>query len=322
MNRIQGTLIFCLAGVLMAAFGAGCSHESPFEPSIETMSSRSWESQAGALTPAGDPLQVTGRVESIDWDALRLTLAGYEHAITATEDCDIALIAQGDETPISFSEINVGDSLLACGTLLESGAVLAHRIRVFGVPTCDPIDVGFRGIIATIDYAAGTFTVADRPETILTDENTVIWTKVEVPRNGMAKTGGPGTTGPNYNHARFYSIYDSALVFSDLKVGDSVVVKAEVVDETTLLAVSIKLPGDCLVRSVVFTDELAAVDVTTRTVLFETESWIGFVCANALLTDAVGTSLTLADFAAADLVYVKGHPVSTDTLQICEMIKQ
>ncbi len=318
MDRMKRILFFSLMGALVVVLGAGCSGDNPLAPSSESLGIPSSGTQGPLLTPSVDPLQVTGRVETIDWDALQFTLAGYDPIITATPDCDIALIEQGVETPIAFTDIDIGDSLLACGKLMEDGGVLVHRIRVFSETTCDTWDVEFRGLIASIDYGAGSFTVDDRAETILADANTVIWTRIEVPRNPMAK-GSPDNGG---YHVRYRSTYDTTLTFADLKVGDSVVVKADIVDEATLLAIKIKLASECFVRCVEFTDALATVDVGTRTVAFETESWVGIVCPNALLTDADGAPLTLADFAPPDLVYVKGYPVAADTLKICQMIKQ
>lgn len=317
MNRIRRIVFLGLLGALVAVLGAGCTNDNPLEPS-GSMNISTPESQNPLLTPSIDPLQVTGRVETIDWDALQLTLAGYAPVITATADCDIALIDQGVETPIAFSDINVGDSILACGKLQDDGGVLVHRIRVFAESTCDTWDVEFRGLIASIDYAAGSFTVDDRAETILVDANTVIWTTIQVPRTSMPKA----TPNNGGYHVRYHSIYDTTLTFADLKVGDSVVVKADIVDASTLLAIKIKLKSECFVRCVEFTDVLTQVDVDTRTVAFETQTWIGLVCPNALLTDAAGTPLTLADYAPADLVYVKGYPLEDETLKICQMIKQ
>ena len=322
MIQTRKVLLICLLGALVATLGSGCSSENPTGPSSEATNSQSPLSEEVFLTPASDPFQVTGRVESIDWEARQLTLIGYEYTITASVDCDITLIEQGTETPITFAEINVDDSLLACGKLLEDGSVLAHRIRVFSDSACDSCDVAFDGTIASIDYVAGTFTVAERGETILTDENTFLWTRIQLPRTGAAKTNNLGTMVPNLNHVRFRSVYDTVLTFADLKVGDSVSVKADIVDENTLLAVRIKLASDCYVRCVEFTDRLTLVDVDTRVVAFETESWNGVVCPKALLADVDGTPLTLADFSPSDLVAVRGYPAADDTLKICEMIKQ
>lgn len=319
MKRTRKGLLLFLLGVMVAAISFGCSSENPLGPPSGTMNSYSPLSQ-DIVTTTGDPFQVTGRVESIDWDALQLTLAGYAYVITAGEDCDIALIEQGIETPIAFAEMNVGDSLQVCGTLLENDNVLARRIRVYSEGTCDPYDVAFGGTIATIDYAAGTFTVAERGETILTDENTVIWTRIYHTSNSLARTGDPGTTDPDHGHFKFAR--DTILAFVDLKVGDWIEVKADIIDVNTLLAVKIKLASDCLVQCVQFTDQLALVDVDTRTVTFETESWIGVVCPNALLAEASGAPLTLADFNPADLVSVRGYPVTEETLKICQMIRQ
>ncbi len=318
MNRVRRILFLSLLGAMVVALGSGCSGENPLEPSSGSLSIPSSGEQEALLTPAIDPLQVTGRVETIDWDALQLTLVGYGPIITATADCDIALIEQGIETPIAFTDIGVGDSLLACGKLLEDGSALVHRIRVFAETTCDTWDVEFRGLIASIDYAAGSFTVADRAETILTDANTVFWTRIQVPSSPLPK----GSRDPDGYDVRYRRVYDTTLTFADLKVGDSVVVKADIVDENTLLAVKIKLASECFVRCVESTDALALVDVDTRTVTFATEGWIGIVCPNALLADTDDTPLTLADFAPPDVVYVKGHPVADDTLKICLMIKQ
>ena len=116
---------------------------------------------------------------------------------------------------------------------------------------------------------------------------------------------------------------DTSLTFADLEVGDIVEVKANVVDESTLLAVAIKLANcvDMEAQCVRFEATIATLDVDARTVTFDGLAWDGIICKGAKLLDADGLEITLADFAPGELVDVKGVPGEDDVLKICFMQK-
>jgi len=305
-------------GVLVAMISLGCSGDNPLAPSDGPVTKMEEPTPDPTITAAG--FQFASRVASIDLAEQTLTFTDPAYTAVAGEDCVVFTMVTGEEVVISFGDIQVGDSVQVCGVLQEDDVILANRIRVYGGEDCDPYDLAFGGTIATIDYAAGTFTVADRSETIMVDENTVIWTRISETGSLAAGVQDPSRFTVDHGHYKFTR--DTILAFTDLAVGDWVEVKANIIDATTLLAVKIKLAPDCLKKCVAFTDYLASADGDTRTVTFENMAWIGSVCANALLADSDGAPLTLADFAPADLVSVKGFALEGDELRICEMVKQ
>ncbi|MFH2034824.1 MAG: hypothetical protein ABIJ45_00335 [Candidatus Zixiibacteriota bacterium] len=190
---------------------------------------------------------------------------------------------------------------------------------------CLEYDVSFRDTIIDIDYVNGTFTVANRTETITVDENTFIWLEIagysghpDIEATIVSTTSGSGKATPqNYSYTR-----DSVLQFSDLKVGYVVEVRADIIDAATLLAGKIKV-ASCTYQEECFefTDILASVDVSLRIVTFNTESWIGETCLNTTFTGLDGETLTLADFAVGDNVYVKGRILEGDTLRVNTLTK-
>lgn len=290
---------------------AGCSGDSPLSHLSLTDQEKSSNT---AVLP--DQVQLYGRVASVDVSARLINLAGMEIDIYAASDCDIATICCGEETVVDFDAIEIDDSVKVCGMEQEDGSLLAHRIRIFECLDCPEYDVAFRGEIASIDYAGGTFTVAERPETIAVDESTVIWGRIQP---GALLTSGPdGGGGYGYTHR---GQYDTTFQFTDLAVGDVVEVRANIVDTDNLLAVKIKLTNCNSKKCVEFEAVLATVDAESRIVTFDALEWIGNVCQGAVLTSADGQTLTLADFSPGETVAVKGFEVEENELNICVMTK-
>jgi hypothetical protein len=185
-------------------------------------------------------------------------------------------------------------------------------------------DVAFRDTIVNIDYDNGTFTVANRSETVTTDSSTFIWLQIISPggpdRDGeadLAPSGSAKGQPQNYIYTR-----DSVLQFSDLKAGYVVEVRACTIDPSTLFAGKIKV-ASCNYQEVCFEfdDVLASVDISSRTVTFVTETRTGTVCQNTVLTGLDGEALALSDFIPGDNVHVKGRIVADDTLKVCAMTK-
>lgn len=186
-----------------------------------------------------------------------------------------------------------------------------------GPPDFKP-DTAFWGTISSIDYEAETFTLTDRPETILIDENTIIWARIGNHTNIAGGVVDPGSSdGDGTTKVKFAR--DTIFTFTDLAVGFKVRVKVQFVDEATLYAGSVKLLNCYDTKCVVFADNLATMDVPTRLVTFETSAWTGEVCPGAILTGAAGESLTLGDFSPGDPVTVKGFVLAEETLRISEM---
>jgi len=310
-KRTVSTAVVFVAALTAAFLIAGCSGDSPFSP----VSGPDRENSSNtAMSP--EQIQLYGRVASVDVAERMITLAGVDLNIYAASDCEIASVCGSDETPVEFEAIEVDDSVKVCGAEQEDGSLLANKIRIFDCPDCPDYDVAFRSVIAAIDYAGGTFTVTDRPETIAVDENTVIWGRVQP---GPSLSSGTGEGGHyQYMHR---GPYDTTFQFTDLAVGDVVEVKANILDADNLLAVKIKLANCSSRKCIEFEAVLATIDADNRIVTFDALEWTGNVCPGAILTDSDGQELTLADFSPGETVAVKGFEIEEDNLNICVMAK-
>ncbi|MDD4051246.1 MAG: DUF5666 domain-containing protein, partial [candidate division Zixibacteria bacterium] len=295
--------------MVLVAIMAGCSSDSPLAPT--TLS----ESSGGTmfLTPAdGEPVQFGACVATVNQAQRMLTFAGRSDTVIAAHTCQIVRLLNDQETPVPFVDIQSGDSLQVNGVSEQNGYVTATRLRICS-PGDGQYDLAFRDTIVAIDYAAGSFTVAGRSETILVDGATLIWGNIVTRHQGSGNEyqnqemagGGCAKLNPDF----YTTSYDTILALTDLAVGDVVEVKANIVDETTLLAVKIKLANCDQKECVVFTAALASVDVEAATVTFDGYDWTGVVCKNARLIGLDGELLTLTDFAAGELVSVKGFPL-------------
>ena len=309
-----------LSAAVMLVVISGCT-DNPVTPSGDT---NALPDASLLFSVTADQIQVSGTVADIDYEDRLLTLEESGETVVAAADCDIARIDRGVVVPIAFADIMVGDSLKACGVPQEDGTFLANIIRICLPSDCPDYDLAFRDTIKTIDYAAGTFTVSGRTETITTDGNTLIWGSVyRMVRHQYRLTDAENDVMElsklRPDHAFFSR--DTLLAFTDLDVGDVVEVKAMAVDPGSLLAVMIKV-ANCTVKTCVeFEATIATIDVPSRTVTFEDQLWTGLVCPGALLVDVDDNPLTLEDFAAGDLVAVKGFSIEGETLRICLMRK-
>jgi len=312
-------LIF-MSGLILVALMLGlwgCSDTSPVSPAVGSVFDLTGTTDA-SHAQAGEPVQFAARVATVYQVERMLMFAGQPDTIIAAQECVIVRLNNEQETPIPFEDIHPGDSAQVNGVRMQNGSVLAHRIRI-----CESWDVAFRDTITSIDYAAGTFTVAGRSEVITTDSATVFWGNIVVRhqlnryQNQEQSAGCLLRLNPEY----FTTAHATPLVFTDLEVGDVVEVRANIIDESTLLAVMVKVANCNDKECVTFSAALATVDVDARTVTFDGLDWLGTVCNGARLIGLDGEELTLADFAVGDYVAVKGFPVDDQTLKICEMVK-
>lgn len=302
----------CLVGTVLTLLVLGCSGELPFGPSPSA-------GQPQLTAPPEGLVQFVAVVATTDEATRTLTFDGVDYVVVADADCEIVRIIAGDETVVTFADIVVGDSVKVCGLTQDDGSILAHKIRIYANDGCINYDLRFRDQIVTIDYAGGAFTVAGMTETIVVDNNTVIWTTVG---GGMAASGDGYDGDPGGTVARDAGVQRVTLAFTDLAEGYVVEVKALIEDAATLRAVEIKVASESFRECQLFEATLASVDLATRIVTFDGLDWIGTVCQNALLSDTDGTALLLEDFAAGDLVSVKGIPLEGDTLKVCAMAKR
>ena len=314
-----------LAAALVLVGMIGCSdqlatnNDTSFSQTVVTLSG-----------PNPNRIQIIDYIASIDATALTLTFEESEYVVTVPEDCPVVAVQYGVETPLTFADLAVGNFVKVCA-VVQGDAVIANKVVVYLGGECEGFDLIWQDSIATIDYAAGTFTVFGRTETIVIDENTVIWGKIPYnngPYGGNDKdpviTGSSdaSTDDPSQERNRYRNAVDTIYSFTDLQPGWILEIKANIVDENTLAAFDIKVLGCNYQNAERFVDYLATVDVDNQVVTFQTEAWIGSVCNGASLLDIDGNVLTLADFAAGDYVAVKGVALTEDTLRVCELIKQ
>jgi hypothetical protein len=306
-------LHFALIIALAALITAGCSESNPVAPV---------RSDAAMQTEAtGDPLEFAARVATTDQSVRMLTFMGRHDTVIAARNCEIVRLNGDTLAPTPFTDVGPFDSVHVEGQRLQNGWVIAQRLQICD-RTC--FDVAIRDTIATIDYAAGTFTVASRIETIVVDENTILWSSAIKRQaiNGSRYEFGYQTAEATSSGTPTRSYRQDALIeFTDLQPGDLVEVKANIVDDATLLAVAIKLAGcrDFETRCVKFEAVIGTLDVEARKVTFEGLAWLGIVCNGAQLLDADSLPITLADFAVGTAVAVKGLPLEGDKLKICSM---
>jgi hypothetical protein len=309
------TFFTMLATALLALLFVGCSSNNPID-STATVSS---PITGNRLLDNGEPVQFTAKVATANNEMRMLTFEGVPDTVVAAQNCIIVRFNNENEAPIPFSDIHQGDSLNMQGTRQQDGYVYAHRIQVC-TPTEGGYDIAFRDTITAIDYAAGSFTVANHIQIIMIDSNTYIWGNISHDRmrnrvgiDDMTGNNSAGKVTPNAN-------WDTVLTFTDLEVGDIVEVRANIVDSSTFLAVSIKLANcESKQRCVIFNAHLATIDVDTRIVTFNENPWIAWVCNGAQLTALDGAMLTLADFNVGDYVAIKGVPITADSLKVSQM---
>ncbi len=295
--------------VLLLALG-GCSSDNAVGTDVTggKLADNTQNDDSGSLDVSSEgQFQFAAVVQTVDQNTRMLTFYGHPETVVALQNCEIVRFNNENDSPIPFEDVSPGDSMAVYGEAYQYGYIYANRLRQYqGSADCTAYDLAFRDVITDIDYENNTFTVANRTETIMVDENTVIWT------NSTNFYGGGS------NVSKVMGRADTLLSFTDLVVGDEVEVKANVVDETTLLAVKIKLPAANFNTCNSFQDVISSIDYDTRIIMFEQQAWIGKVCPKARLYDSAGEPLTLEDFAAGNAVEVKGRAVG-DTLKICEM---
>lgn len=302
---------------------AGCSDNNITAPdSGESTFIQSEKYYAGV---DGEMVQIFARVATTNQNSLMLTFYGCPDTAVAFQNCEIVRFNNSNEAPVPFSDIHSGDSLHVNGQRQQNGYIFAHRIQICCDTSC-VYDVAFRDTISSIDYQAGSFTVAGHTQTIFVDTNTEIWTvvnhdgnKPDNDSNVVVPAGGAARVGPEAESDNQKIL----LAFTDLQVGDVVEVRADIIDAESFLAIKIKV-ADCnnYREYVDFEATIAAIDFELNLVTFEALNWIGHICKGTKLTGLDGEVLTLDAFAPGDFVYVKGFPETGDSLKICEMTKR
>lgn len=308
LNHLVRSLIgFALSAVMIGC--SGSSSDSPLSPLNKPLTGPD-------DCPNCEQVSFSARVQTVSQEMFRITFAGVPDTVLALQNCEMFKLVAGHQVRVQFGDIQINDSIEVNGHYQANGDVIAQRLRIMASDGSCGYDLAFRDSIATIDYSAGTFTVYGRSEIISVTELTVIWGTKSARLNAALSGSEPQN---NQERQQLIKDRDTVLTFTDLQVGDIVEVRADVIDEATLLAVKVKLANCADKQCITFDAVLASVDLENNTVTFVDLSWAATVCPNAQLLDAEGNELTLADFAAGDQVSVKGFPSADGTLKICSM---
>ena len=269
-------------------------------------------------------VEISGRIAIVDAAARTITLQNNATLINVAANAEVVQKVSGMETPIELSDLSPGDSLDVRGDMQTDGSLLADRVRLRMSDDNDDFvaDTEFKSTITSIDYTAGTLTVASRTETITTDANTFIYMSDDIAGddghgNTPAGKMGPGSDddGPDGHRTRM------AIQFTDLVVGDTIEVHANVVDANTLYAVAIELEDGAFEANleVEFKGVIATLDLGTRTVTFNNSSLTGVVVDNADLQNLADMPIGLDGFSVGTLVEVKGFKTGDQTFDIVRM---
>ncbi|MCC6963993.1 MAG: hypothetical protein IT585_12130 [candidate division Zixibacteria bacterium] len=256
-----------------------------------------------------------GRVATIDADARTITFVNNPTLINVMAGAEI--VNHDLQIAINLNDIVPGDSVEIRGTNQPNGSVLANRVRLRVTDGAEDADVEFKGAITSIDYTGSALTVSGRSETIVVTSTTQIFAKLDHSEHSFGKRGHGEDDG-------FVAGRDTAIAFTSLQVGDSVEVHADIVNATTLRAVTIEVEDFLFGEpvDVQFKAAIAAIDAGSRTVTFVGQSWQGTVSATAVLTGLNNEPLSLADFPIGQLVEVKGFPGTGTELTIVRMHKE
>ena len=151
----------------------------------------------------------------------------------------------------------------------------------------------------------------------MVDGSTIIFAHLSEFEHGLSKRGRGGDDDGAVVGT------DTVLNFTDLHVGDSIEVHANIVDATTLLAVFIELEDNHgMMNDVEFKATISSIDATNRTVTFNGQTWSGLVAETAVLTGFNNEAIALTSFTVGQLVEVRGFPGEGTALQIVRMSKE
>jgi len=294
----------------MAAALTACSQSNPTGSDL-TPAAR------GGRSSTTHQVEFASRVATTDPATRTLTFTTNPEIAIAADDAEIVLKDSGTETPIPFDQIQVGDSLEVRGDRQSDGTILVDRIRV-RIGDDEDEDLEFHSVITSINLTDSSFTVRDRTETILVTGATRIVGHTS--GGGTAMAAHDGDDDDNEGSGRGDRA-DTTVAFEALAVGDSVEVHALIVDAATLQATVVELEDEANddPNEVEFKDHLASVDVASRTVTFDNQSWTGIVNEAADLQDLGDMPIGLDGFMAGQFVEVRGSAGAGDTLLITRM---
>ena len=295
------------AGLAIVMMMIGCSSNSPLSPSDNNTANNKG---GGTNANLGAQVEFGSHVASVDVNLRKLTFTTNSEIVYAAANADIVRRNGGNETPISFSEIVVGDSVEVRGNRQADNSVLADRIRV--KTEDNGAEVEFGGRVATINAGARTMTFVGNP------------TMINVLLNAEVM-----------NHDLQVQID-----LSEISVGDSVEVRGTNQPDGSVLAdrVRLRTPDALEDADLEFKANITSIDYTAGTFTVSGRSETILVDAGTIIyahlsesehelgkrghggddDDAVGAMDTVLSFTSlqvGDLVEVHANIIDANTLQ-------
>lgn len=141
------------AGLLFAL--TGCSERNPLGSSADPSAANSGN---GSFFGARSSVELSGHVAAVDAGARTMSLVGNATPISVDANATVVRRQHGVETPITLTEINVGDSAEVRGSMSGS-TLVADRARI-QIEDTPGAEIELKGVIFAIDAIARTLSLA------------------------------------------------------------------------------------------------------------------------------------------------------------------
>ncbi|KAA3636744.1 MAG: hypothetical protein DWP97_02140 [Calditrichaeota bacterium] len=162
-TRNTFTLTATLMIALIALVAIGCSSNNPVSGNSGV---NSVSGDNNGSFRAGASVEWYGLATMVNPETNELGISSQAGLIVVAEGAEIVYKDGGNETPITISEINVGDSLEARGDIQGDGSLLADRVRVRAADDNNNNDTELHGRVESIDAAGRTMTLVGFPNLI------------------------------------------------------------------------------------------------------------------------------------------------------------
>ena len=162
-TRNTFTLTATLMIALIALVAIGCSSNNPVSGNSEAFSV---SGDNNGSFRAGASVEWYGLATMVNPGTNELGISSHAGLIVVAEGAEIVYKDGGNETPITISEINVGDSLEARGNMQGDGSLLADRVRVRAADDNNNNETELHGRVESIDATARTMTLVGFPNLI------------------------------------------------------------------------------------------------------------------------------------------------------------
>ncbi len=292
-------------GLIFGLVGCSDNPVAPMKTSVE-----SGQRDFTENLPTAE-MEIYGRVASTDNSSRSLILNGQTWAITVSASAEIVSKSSGDEMPIDFSQIQLGDSVEVRGN--PSGTnFTANRVRV------RPLEHGpeseFGGRVTSIDTALNQIQLVGDSRLIFVSGNAELVQRTEDA--------------------------DVIITFDQIMPGDSVEIKAFSQPDGSLLAVRVRVrldqAGEDFRSEVEFKDSILAIDyaqgiITTRTCWQIITDSLTFIFGSHETgdgssdgaarrgvgddwSDSTRSRLALTDLKVGDFIEVHGNPLPSGAI--------